>query len=392
MKNLSDCRVLLVDDAKANLDILVEGLKSDYKLSLALNGEMALQIAVRTPPDLVLLDIVMPGLDGYEVCRRLRQRPETAEVPIMFLSSLEEVQHKTRGFEAGANDYLTKPFEMLEVKARVRSLLKAKAYNDAVKEQIASELRIAREIQMGMLPHDFGEAERAYGVEFGAVLEPAREVGGDLYGVCAAEPGRLVLFLGDVSGKGIPASMFMVRAISLAQLLAREIADPERILARLNDELAADNPSGMFVTFLCGVYEPVSRRLALANAGHCRPVLLPAGEAPRWAVKNLGTALGFEPGFQFERTELTLREGDALICYTDGVSEAFNSQDECYGNERLLGEAGAFAGQSAPAMAAGLLQKVRAFAGSAPQSDDIAILALRVGCLGGSSGAKERGA
>src|SRR5678816_2919297 len=264
MKNLSDCRVLLVDDAKANLDILVEGLKDDYKLSLALNGEMALQAAARIPPDLVLLDIVMPGMDGYEVCRRLREMPETAEVPIMFLSSLEEVQNKTRGFEAGANDYLTKPFEMLEVKARVRSLLKAKAYNDAVKEQIASELRVAREIQMGMLPHDFSPFEKAYGVSFGAVLEPAREVGGDLYGVCAAAANRLVMFLGDVSGKGIPASMFMVRAISLARLLAREIAEPERILARLNDELAADNPSGMFVTFLCAVFDPGSGRISLA--------------------------------------------------------------------------------------------------------------------------------
>jgi len=384
MKSLSNCRVLLVDDAKANLDILVEGLKSEHKLSLALNGEMALQSAARTPPDLVLLDIVMPGLDGYEVCRRLRQMPETAEVPIMFLSSLEEVQNKTRGFEAGANDYLTKPFEMLEVKARVRSLLKAKAYSDAVKEQIASELRVAREIQMGMLPHDFAAVEQAYRVGFGAVLEPAREVGGDLYGVCAAAPERLVVFLGDVSGKGIPASMFMVRAVSLARLLSREIAEPERILARLNDELAAENPSGMFVTFLCGVFEPGSGRLVLANGGHCRPVLLPAGEAPRWAVKHLGTALGFEPGLEFERTELTLREGDALIFYTDGVSEAFNPHDECYGSDRLLADAGVFAGQSPAAITAGLLQKVRAFAGTAPQSDDIAILALRVG--GGASG------
>src|SRR5512138_512351 len=283
MKQLSDCRVLLVDDAKANLDILVEGLKGEHKLSLALNGEMALQIAARTPPDLVLLDIVMPGIDGYEVCRRLREMAETAEVPIMFLSSLEDVKNKTRGFEAGANDYLTKPFEMLEVKARVRSLLKAKAYSDAAKEQIASELRVAREIQMGMLPHDFTGFEEAYGVRFGAVLEPAREVGGDLYGICACGPDRLVIFLGDVSGKGIPASMFMVRAISLARLLSREVAKPERILARLNDELAVDNPSGMFVTFLCGVFEPASRRLSFANAGHCRPVLLRAGEAPRWA-------------------------------------------------------------------------------------------------------------
>src|SRR4030095_8391905 len=244
--------------------------------------ETALQVAARTPLDLVLLDIVMPGMDGYEVCRRLREMPETADVPIMFLSSLEEVQNKTRGFEAGANDYLTKPFDMLEVKARVRSLLKAKAYSDAAREQIASELRVARDIQMGMLPHDFALVEEAYGVSFGAVLEPAREVGGDLYGVCAAGPERLVIFLGDVSGKGIPASMFMVRAISLAQLLAREIAEPERILGRLNDELATYNPSGMFVTFLCAVFEPESHRVTLANAGHCRPVWLPRGEPPRW--------------------------------------------------------------------------------------------------------------
>jgi sigma-B regulation protein RsbU (phosphoserine phosphatase) len=378
MKKLSDCRVLLVDDARANLDILVEGLKSDHKLSLALNGEMALQAAARTPPDLVLLDIVMPGMDGYEVCRRMRQMPETAEVPIMFLSSLEEVQNKTRGFEAGANDYLTKPFEMLEVKARVRSLLKAKAYSDAAKEQIASELRVAREIQMGMLPHDFADFEREYHVRFGAVLEPAREVGGDLYGVCAASPERLVIFLGDVSGKGIPASMFMVRAISLARLLAKQIAEPEAILARLNDELAADNPSGMFVTFICAIFEPDSGRLSLANAGHCRPVVLSPGQPPRFAVKGLGTALGFESGLAYERTELMLRSGDGLIFYSDGVTEAFNPQEECYESHRLLSDAAELSGASASDITTGLLRKVRAFAGTAPQSDDIAILTVKV--------------
>ena len=378
MKKLSDCRVLLVDDSRTNLDILVSGLKADYKLSLAMDGETALQVAARTPPDLVLLDIVMPGLDGYEVCRRLRQMPDTADVPIMFLSSLEEVHNKTRGFEAGANDYVTKPFDMLEVKARARSLLKAKAYSDAVKEQIDSELRIARDIQMGMLPHDFGPLEEAYGVRVGAVLEPARLVGGDLYGVCGAGPERLVIFLGDVSGKGIPASLFMVRAISLARLLARDIAEPEHILARLNDELATDNPSGMFVTFLCAVYEPASRRLTLANGGHCRPVWLPSNDSPRWAVGNLGTALGFETGVDFERTELILAPGDAMIFYSDGVSEAFNPEEECYGNDRLLADAGRCAGQSAPDITARLLQRVRAFAGGAPQSDDIAILTLQV--------------
>ena len=126
MKELSDCRVLIVDDVKANVDVLVAALRDEHKLSVALDGEAALRSVEKNSPDLVLLDIVMPGIDGYEVCRRLRAASATRETPVMFLSSLEEVHSKTRGFEVGGNDYLTKPFEVLEVKARVRSLLKAR--------------------------------------------------------------------------------------------------------------------------------------------------------------------------------------------------------------------------------------------------------------------------
>jgi sigma-B regulation protein RsbU (phosphoserine phosphatase) len=377
MKKLSECRVLLVDDAKANLDILVEGLKADHKLSLALNGQIALQIAARTPPDLVLLDIVMPGMDGYEVCRRLRLMPETAEVPIMFLSSLEEVQNKTRGFEAGANDYLTKPFEMLEVKARVRSLLKAKAYSDAVKEQMASELRVAREIQRGMLPQEFSELERNFGVEVASVLEPAREVGGDLFCAFAAEGDRLVLVMGDVSGKGIPASLFMVRTCTLVRLLAQQIRQPERILEVLNNELSADNPFGMFVTLVCAVFDPSSGKVALANGGQTPPALLQRGRPPQWAVPGLGTALGLEPGLHFESVELTLQPADTLVFYTDGVTEAFNGDGECYGATRLLSLLEKSSNNGVPGLAAQVLADVRNFAHGAPQSDDIAVLIMR---------------
>jgi sigma-B regulation protein RsbU (phosphoserine phosphatase) len=260
----------------------------------------------------------------------------------------------------------------------VRTLLKAKAYSDAVKEQLAADLRVAHEIQMGMIPQDFGALERDFGVELAGEMVPAREVGGDLYGAFPGARGRLVLLVGDVSGKGIPASLFMVRASSLARLLGRDILEPERILARLNDELSADNPSGMFVTMLCAVLDPSSGRVALANAGHNRPVLLGQGVEPRWAVDRLGTALGFEPGLRFERTQLQLQPGDSLVLYTDGVNEAFDPQSECYGNERLLRGLSLFADQPAAAVSAGLLQQVRAFAAGAPQSDDIAILALRL--------------
>lgn len=377
MKSLAECRLLLVDDAKANLDILIEGLKSDYKLSVAQDGETALQTAARLHPDLVLLDIVMPGIDGYEVCRRLRSDPATAEIPIVFLSSREDVASKTQGFEAGGNDYVTKPFNLLEVKARVNALLKAKAYNDAVKAQIASELKVAREIQMGMLPQDFGALERTYGIELAAVIEPARQVGGDLYGACAAGPERLVLFLGDVSDKGIPASLFMVRTIGLARLLARELAGPEQILSRLNDELATDNPSSMFVTLLCAVFEPASGRLAFASAGHCRPVVLPRHGPATCPPGDLGTVLGLEPGLTFERRELQLAAGDLVCLYTDGVTETLDAAGQCYGTPRLLAAASGLAGRSAKAFAADVLRDVRAFGGKAPQSDDLAMLVLR---------------
>jgi sigma-B regulation protein RsbU (phosphoserine phosphatase) len=378
MKDLSECRILLVDDAKPNIEILVASLKQDYKLSVALSGEAALQIAERTPPDLVLLDIMMPGLDGYEVCRRFRKMPEMADVPVIFLSSLDEVQNKAQGFEAGANDYVTKPFEPLEVQARVRSLLKAKAYSDSVKEQLAADLRVARDIQMGMIPQDFAALEKQFGVELAAALEPAREVGGDLYCAFAADADRLVLVMGDVSGKGIPASLFMVRTSTLVRLLARQIREPENILAALNDELSVDNPSLMFCTMVCAVFDRSTRQLTLANGGHCKPLLLRPGQPPDWIVPTLGTALGFEPGLDFRRTKLALQPGDAVLLYTDGVNEAFNPHWECFGYDRLVAGLANAADTAAPILVKRVLDDVRAFANGAPQSDDIALLVLRL--------------
>jgi sigma-B regulation protein RsbU (phosphoserine phosphatase) len=376
MKELSECRVLIVDDAKANLDILVEGLKSDHKLSLALNGEMALQLAARTPPDLVLLDIVMPGLDGYEVCRRLRQMPETAEVPIMFLSSLEEVQSKTHGFEVGANDYLTKPFEMLEVKARVRSLLKAKAYADAVKEKIAYDLRIAREIQMGILPPDVATIAEGTDLEAHAILEPAQAVGGDLYEVLRRPDGKLVVVMGDVSGKGIPAALFMAVTMTLVRAMSADSQTPEEILRRVSDALFSQNPRNMFVTLLCGIYDPATGKLTYASAGHPAAVLVRNGNAD-FLTTEPDLAAGIMAGIAPQSRSVELQPNDLMVLYTDGVTEAFNAAGELYGDARLLEALSRPNRNSAAEMTAALLKSVRDHAANHPQSDDIAILVLR---------------
>jgi len=377
MKELSECRVLIVDDTPANVDILVQALKAEYKLSVALDGESALQSVAARAPDLVLLDIMMPGMDGYEVCRRLKRDPATREIPVVFLTALHEIESKTEGFEAGAADYVTKPFEVREVKARVRALLRAKAYQDAVRAVLEGELRVAREIQMGLVPQDFAGLGSRGGLDVFARLEPARAVGGDLYDAFPLDGRRFCLVIGDVSGKGIPAALFMVMALTLIRGIARLTARPDEVLARVNDALATDNPSSMFVTLLVGVLDVDTGVLTWASGGHLPPVVLRAGAAPHRAFEATGTVVGAIPGLTFTSTETRLEPGDMVLACTDGVTEATAPDETMFGEARLLELlAGGTWTRGRDAVDA-VLDAVRAFAAGTEQADDIAVLAAR---------------
>jgi len=317
----------------------------------------------------------MPGIDGYEVCRRLHADESTRELPVMLLSSLEDVKDKTRGFEVGGNDYLTKPFEVLEVKARVRSLLKAKAYADAVREAMARDLRIAREIQMGILPADLAAITRGTGLDVHAVIEPAREVGGDLYEVLRVSDDRIVVALGDVSGKGIPAALFMAVVLTVLRTLARRIPEPDEILMRLNDELAEQNPRGMFVTLQCLVFDLAQGRVSCAGAGHHQLAIVSRGRPPRLACPSSGRPAGLMAFNPVERETLSLEPDDTFVLFSDGVSEAMNTAEDFYGEERLL--AALAAGGSASDIVKRVLADVGDFTAGAKQSDDITVLAVR---------------
>lgn len=377
MRDLSECRVLIVDDVKANVDVLVQALRDDYKLSVAFDGAKALEAVEKSAPDLVLLDIVMPELDGYEVCRRLRAAEATRELPVMFLSSLEDVRDKARGFEAGGNDYLTKPFELLEVKARVRSLLKAKAYADAVKAAAERELRIAREIQMGLLPADVAARVRGTGLDVHALLEPAQQVGGDLYEVLRLADDRVLVVIGDVSGKGIPAALFMAVTMTLLRAMARHSQRPDEILRRVNDELIEQNPRGMFVTLQCLVIDAKRREVACASAGHHSAVLLAPGKPPRLAIQASGRVVGLMPDNPVVGETLELEAGETLVLFTDGVSEAFDADQQLFGEERLLEQLAREPGRTASETTASVLGAVRRHAAGAKQSDDITLVAVR---------------
>ena len=143
MKNLSECTVLVVDDTEANIDILVGALDGEYKVSVAMDGESALEAVGTELPDLILLDIMMPGIDGYEVCRRLKSESKTSDIPVVFITAMSEIENKTRGFELGAIDYITKPFEVVEVKARVKTHLSlALAKNELANQNIILEEKV----------------------------------------------------------------------------------------------------------------------------------------------------------------------------------------------------------------------------------------------------------
>ena len=380
MKELSDCRVLIVDDVKANVDVLVQALSGDYKLSVALSGQQAIDAVLRNPPDLVLLDIVMPDINGYDICRRLRAAEPTRELPIMFLSSLEDVKDKALGFEVGGNDYLTKPFEVLEVKARVRSLLKAKSYADAVKAAAERDLRIAREIQMGLLPANVPAMIDGSRLDVHAVLEPAQQVGGDLYEVLRLGPDRVLIAVGDVSGKGIPAALFMAVTMTLLRSLARQGYAPEEILRKMNDELLAQNPRSMFVTLQCLLIDLTARTVTCASAGHHAAIRVMPGEAPRPVFTSSGRVLALLPADTIGSETMELRRGETLVLYTDGVSEAFNVREELFGEERLLAQLQASPGTTARETTLGVVEAVRRFAAGAKQSDDITVITVR--CMG----------
>ena len=245
----------------------------------------------------------------------------------------------------------------------------------AAKQRLESELAIASRIQMDMLP-ERRAGSPADGYELAALLDPAREVGGDLFDHFAAD-GHVFFLVADVSGKGVPAALFMVRAKTLFEAAAARQRDPSALLAEVNRGLCRENDAGMYVTAVCGVVELATGELCFACAGHEPPVRLCPGAPPRPLETEGGTVLGLLEVAAFPQTRVRLAPGDAVFAFTDGVAEAFDGQERLFGTPRLLDCLAAVADAPVEAINATVREAVRAFAGDARQSDDITMLTLR---------------
>jgi len=385
--------VLAVDDTPENLDVVKGILAHEYVVKVAINGPMALKIAEKQPPDLILLDIMMPGMDGYEVCRKLKSNPATRDVPVIFLTAMDQTSDEASGFELGAADYITKPVNPPILEARVKTHLALKESMDELqkaygiikvqKDRMEDELNIGRDIQMSMLPLEFPAFPDRNELSVHALLKPAREVGGDFYDFFFVNDDEICLVVGDVSGKGVPAALFMAVTKTMIKTRAMDDRSPASIVTRVNDEMSADNPSCMFVTLFIAICNVRTGKFRFTNAGHNPPYIRRSTGVLEHLDQRHGPIIGAVEGVAYKENDTMLLSGDTAFIFTDGVTEAMDTGSQLYSESRLEDVLGTTKNNTVEDLVNESLASVESFADGAEQADDITILAF---CLNAEPG------
>ena len=385
----SSAALLVVDDNEDNRYTLTRRLNREgYKnLTTATNGREALERLTAQPFDLVLLDVMMPDMNGYEVLERVKANPSLRDVPIIMISALDETESVIRCIELGAEDYLNKPFNPTLLRARVGALLEKKRLGDEVRKNLVrleEEMDAARALQLGMLPRDFPACSPAQPVAIHALMQAAREVGGDLYDCFYAGDRTFCFLVGDVSGKGASAAMFMARTRSLVRMTAAlwrewrtDEMRPAELAEAVNRELCQNNEERMFVTLFLGLFDTETGVLSFINAGHPAPHLLRQGVGAAQIEAKPDLPLGVRRAAKYEARTLAIEPGDAIFVCSDGVFEALNEKDELFSIERLNRELDAVTGADPIEIVEFVKKAVDTFAGAAPRADDVTALALR---------------
>ena len=382
-------KILVVDDERFNINVLVDLLKPEYKMMAAKNGVQALKaVQSANPPDLVLLDIMMPEMDGYEVCRRIKEDKKTRDIPIIFITAMGDTGDETKGLELGAADYMTKPISPPIVQARVKTQLERKRQRDELKQayeiiesqkqRMQDELNVGRNIQMSMVPQTFPPFPESSEFSIHAALHPAREVGGDFYDFFFIDESRLCMCIGDVSGKGVPAALFMAVTRTLIKARATDDVSTASIMTRVNDELSRNNKQYMFVTVFIAILNVVTGKLTYSNAGHNPSYIKRSdGEMVRLDARH-GVVLGASAGLAYKEDNVQLHQGDFIFMYTDGVTEARNPDKAFFGEDRLAALLASRGYKSMEAVVGHVVEQAKSFEDGAEQFDDITAMALMI--------------
>ncbi len=377
-------KILVVDD-EPDLEVLLRQKfrrkvrKGLLTLVFAHDGVHALEtLDEHHDVDMVLSDINMPRMDGLALLREIGKLDR--DLTAVIVTAYGDMRNIRTAMNRGAFDFITKPIDFSDLDTTISNALR---HGDLLREALRSrdelvalrrELGVAARMQESILPTVFPRDPR---FEIHASMTPALEVGGDFYDFFRLEDSRMGIVMADVSGKGVPAALFMMVSRTLMKGAAIGESDPATAVAEANRLLVESNEEAMFVTLFYSTFDPATGRLRFANGGHNLPYLVKQDGRVEQIDCDAGLVLAVLPDFDFPAGNLKLEPGDVIFFYTDGITEAMNEEGEEFGEKALARVLAEAAGSRAAATNGAVVAAVRTHAGDAAQSDDITCLSLR---------------
>ena len=382
-------KILSVDD-ELDLELLLTQYfrrkirKGEYEFYFAHNGIEALQKMLEHPDiDIVLSDINMPEMDGLTLLKKLNDRHNPA-LKVIMVSAYGEMSNIRTAMNNGAFDFAMKPIDLDDLQVTIDKAISEIAFIKQTQKEhgqlvdIKSDLALAAEIQLAILPQKFppfGDLKDT--VDVYASMKPAKDVGGDFYDITRIDNDHIGLTMADVSGKGVPAAMFMAVSHTLLRLAGKKRLKPEEVITESNNVLATESFDNMFVTLFYAVMNVRTGEMQYVNAGHNPPYILHKDGTLETLPTSKNICLGVLEDYTYTSDSLTLQKGDCLVTFTDGVTEACSTSDELYGESRLEALLPTLAGQSARGILDNVINAVRTHAEGAEQSDDITVLVAK---------------
>ena len=382
-------KILSVDD-ELDLELLLTQYfrrkirKGEYEFHFAHNGLEALTMLLKEKDfDIILSDINMPEMDGLSLLTKINEMQNPALKCIM-VSAYGDMGNIRQAMNNGAFDFATKPIDLDDLSLTIEKAIEQITYIKAMQqehqqlESIKGDLAIAREIQQAILPRIFPPfPEYAHQLDIAASMNAAKDVGGDFYDFFRIDDSHIGFVIADVSGKGVPAAIFMAVCRTLIRATGIRGVKPSECITYSNSLLAEESTNGMFVTVFYGIYNINTGEVTYTNAGHNPPYVVKANGGIKRLPVSKNIIVGFLEDFQYSEGAFQLEHGDSLLLFTDGVTEALNVDVEEYGNGRLESLLKKCAQTSCQQMIDTIKADVKAFAGQAEQSDDITLLAIK---------------
>lgn len=375
-------KILIVDDSKTIVAVITKILQKDYETCSAENGLVAIESFKKEKPDLILMDVEMPEMNGFEACKNIKalDSENSGFTPIIFITGKGDLESMKTGLKSGAEDYLAKPFEPEELLARVQAVLRTKKlYNELMEAYafIEREQDIIASIQKSLLCHQPPEIP---GFQFFADYQPSSKASGDYYDFIRIDPDHLGIIVADVSGHGSPAAVIMAMMRVVLRSFLSTVRSPKEVLEKINQSLCDNQKAGHFITAFYGVVHLPTREMKYASAGHNPPVLI---NYDTGNIVELNTEKGFPLMIHcdndLDEKEIELPLNSKLICYTDGLTEARGMDQEMYGLERLKQKAQEMGkSMNAEKLGQALKNNVQTYLNGCEFTDDFTLVILEI--------------